>query len=395
MDYTLHIEPLKNGNFKYSMRYVDVLRSRPGKTVYRRVFVTLTKNTKPAQNRARTILQDKIKLKYASAKKSDITLAELYDLYKDYIGLEKPNAELNPKYQTHYVYNSHIHQFLNSPDIDENMIVDNLNIPFFRKYFDSLDYSYSYLRVRRAALSDLFSFGVQYGYIQSNPIRDFRLVPKRKTEADVIEDKYFTDEEYKAIIEYLDQHDLSDYSDFFQFMYYTGLRQSEASSIQPIDIFKKDDKYFVSIDGIMVRKHNSNKLEKSKQKKRHGTKTNSSTRIIYLPDKAVDIVKRLAKCKKPDDFIFRKKKRNYGAKPFSNTDVNQMLERLQKNLNISKKITSHFFRHTHVSKLAEMGMSLEDIKKRVGHKDVKTTEMIYYHITDKRKKKNENIIDKL
>ena len=48
-----------------------------------------------------------------------------------------------------------------------------------------------------------------------------------------------------------------------------------------------------------------------------------------------------------------------------------------------KQITSHIFRHTHVSKLAEEGYPLSLITDRVGHGDSDITRKIYLHITHK------------
>lgn len=50
------------------------------------------------------------------------------------------------------------------------------------------------------------------------------------------------------------------------------------------------------------------------------------------------------------------------------------------------------FRHTHVSKLAEMGIPLYVIQERVGHSNSKITEQVYLHVT---KKVQDNLIEKL
>jgi integrase len=58
-------------------------------------------------------------------------------------------------------------------------------------------------------------------------------------------------------------------------------------------------------------------------------------------------------------------------------------ERLEKP--IQKNLTSHIFRHTLVSRLAENRVPLKAIMDRVGHADAKTTTQIYTHITKKLK----------
>lgn len=46
-----------------------------------------------------------------------------------------------------------------------------------------------------------------------------------------------------------------------------------------------------------------------------------------------------------------------------------------------KNITTHTFRQSHISLLAEMGIPLQVIMKRVGYSDSKTTLEIYNHVT--------------
>ena len=59
---------------------------------------------------------------------------------------------------------------------------------------------------------------------------------------------------------------------------------------------------------------------------------------------------------------------------------------------VEKKITTHALRHTHVSLLAENGISIDTISRRIGHSDSDITKQIYLHITSRLKEKeNEQI----
>ncbi|MBE3569418.1 MAG: transposase [Bacillales bacterium] len=53
---------------------------------------------------------------------------------------------------------------------------------------------------------------------------------------------------------------------------------------------------------------------------------------------------------------------------------------------MKKHATPHIFRYTHISVLAEAGVDLPTIMKRVGHNDRETTMKIYIHVTEKMKK---------
>ena len=52
------------------------------------------------------------------------------------------------------------------------------------------------------------------------------------------------------------------------------------------------------------------------------------------------------------------------------------------NVGITKHITSHTMRHSHISLLSQLGISLKAIMQRVGHTDHKTTLQIYSHVTE-------------
>ena len=51
----------------------------------------------------------------------------------------------------------------------------------------------------------------------------------------------------------------------------------------------------------------------------------------------------------------------------------------------NKQLSSHIFRHTHVSILAQLGIPLKAVMERVGHSDEETTTKIYTDVTKKQK----------
>ncbi|KEH52042.1 integrase [Streptococcus macedonicus] len=64
-------------------------------------------------------------------------------------------------------------------------------------------------------------------------------------------------------------------------------------------------------------------------------------------------------------------------------------------LSFKKHITTHIFRHTHISFLAEQGVPLEAIQDRVGHSRGSRVTEIYLHITKKTKDQIIPILDTL
>lgn len=70
------IEELANGKFKYIERYTDPLTNK-----YKKVSVTLDKNSSQAQKKAGLILQEKIEDRLAIRNHSEMTYGELKKEY--------------------------------------------------------------------------------------------------------------------------------------------------------------------------------------------------------------------------------------------------------------------------------------------------------------------------
>lgn len=69
--------------------------------------------------------------------------------------------------------------------------------------------------------------------------------------------------------------------------------------------------------------------------------------------------------------------------PLTQRLVQTRIDRIQRLMDnpISLHIHPHIFRHTHASLLAEAGIDLVQIMKRLGHSDDTTTRQIYLHVT--------------
>ncbi|WP_244625442.1 tyrosine-type recombinase/integrase [Macrococcoides canis] len=62
---------------------------------------------------------------------------------------------------------------------------------------------------------------------------------------------------------------------------------------------------------------------------------------------------------------------------------------------ITKNITSHALRHTHISLLAQENVPLKVIMERVGHHDPATTKAIYTHVTQNMQDKTRDLLENI
>lgn len=74
------------------------------------------------------------------------------------------------------------------------------------------------------------------------------------------------------------------------------------------------------------------------------------------------------------------------------SNFNRIAKKSAVDTDINKYISSHIFRHTHISLLSELGIPLKAIMERVGHRKPEVTLSIYTHVTNEMKNK---VVEKL
>ena len=169
-------------------------------------------------------------------------------------------------------------------------------------------------------------------------------------------------------------------------MAYTGMRIGEVLALQwqDIDLKKKS----IHCRHTLFRPNADFSLQSAK--------TSNSIRDISITDNLIAAIKEyrkqflMFKLEHADkwidtgyDFVFTARTKDFG-KPVYDTTIQYWLDRLAKQNNMPH-LYPHLFRHTHVSLLAEAGVSLPAIRERLGHSSDKITEKIYLHVTRKHK----------
>ena len=392
--YSIWIEKTKTGKYKFCQRYVDPLRSTEDKTVYGKVTVTLTKKTAQAKNEARAILAKKIDKKLAAQSKgTDITLQELTDKYQAY--LKETDSPWNTRKRAEGNF-----KFIN--EYFKGAVAKNVTTPMVNTYLEYCLYkrprklSNSSTRLRKYYLSSAYRYGQRHGLVSVNPVKGIQIPYKDESnkERDRIENKYFTDEELRALLGYVKYvADRSDYYYLFKWMAVTGMRVSEAAGIQMHNIIKKDGIWYAQVVGNQ--EYHYGKMYKDDNEKKHSvksnrTKTTTSKRNVQLSSDAMKIVKINSEFRGSQDHLFMN---NRSHNTWNTFTVDDYMKVIARKLGINKKLTSHFFRHTLISKLTEIGMPLAAIMKQVGQKDSKVTRQIYTHVTEKERFKLQSGLD--
>ena len=367
-----------NGKYQYSIRYRD-----PSFDGVRKKSLVIKNNSSYAKNHADLIVKQKIRASLGLSGQQPITFGNLSQKY--FGTLEKRGNA----YKTRLSYRSHLNKI---NEVFGKQMVSTITTIQINKFLDNLLYeknlSNKTVHSYRALLNNVFSYAKQFGYIKTNPMVDVKINYKDESHKNNYraENWYLTDDEMDKIIRDCFLMERPDYRDLILWLYLTGMRIGEGGAIQVDNITQKDDIFFCQIDGTLI------KIVGQGYVKQPFTKTKSSMREIALPQQAVDLYLDNKKSKNKKDYLFTNKRT---GNPFSTGTINPVLKSICKRQNIDKPITAHIFRHTHVSKLSELGYPLDVISKRVGHENDKITREIYLHITNRKAKKYNEMISGL
>lgn len=342
---------MKSGKYQWYQRYRDPLTGK-----IKRVTCLLPRGSQQARKEAELILAQKLADISDARTETDITIGELSKLFLDH------ERERGVKPTTLNSRRTGLVAMLRY--FGEDAIAKNITKPMVTKYLQSClkTKKNSTVNVYRAEMSLMYEFAINYGYLTENPAKWLKIQWKPKDHTDV-STKLLSDEELDKLFSTITQED---YLKFFQFMYLTGMRFGEVAALQ----FKNIHLPYVDVTGTLW--HGGIKS--------NSPKTFASYRTIFLPKQAVDIIKWFDRDADPDDFVFINQ-RTHG--PFAIDAAELYLGRMSKEAGLSRKVTTHMFRHTHISKLAEQGVPLHVIQKRVGHTKSATTREIYLHVTKK------------
>lgn len=358
------IRTTPNGKTQFGENYKDPLTGK-----WRRVTVSSEKNTAHTRKQAQIELERRITkiLKHAEdgKLKHGVTLGELHDEWL-------PEYKKRVRYHTYVNNKSRAKIIVN--DLGKDVLLTNIKPILISNWLEKLiydkDYKNSSVQKFKGTLSTMFKYAIKHSYMSSNPAAKAEVAYKTEDEVEKPEAKFLDDDELKEVLDFMYDHS-PHYGRFCEFLYLTGMRAGEAASLYPKDIVKEGDNTLAKVYGTLI-------IARPPYKQM-SPKTADSRRNVTLPGKATKIVREEMEAPHKVDFIFTSPRGN----ALSLQSINFYLREAKKKFGIDKKISLHTFRHTHISKLAELGTPLYLIQKRVGHKDAKTTELIYLHVTKK------------
>lgn len=318
---------------------------------------------------------------------STITLAELTAEYNQ--------SRLKSVRETSRAKNIQVQNKYILPMLGEQRI-DRLPPTLLQKWKNSLEERDLALRTRQriyGELRSLLNFAVKMDYIPSNPLlkvgnfRDALAAPQHKI-------NYYTADEFHlfiaaarkaagtasaATLSITEWH----YYVFFNIAFYTGLRKGEINALTWQDI---------SGNVLTVSKSVAQKLKGGDRIT--PPKNKSSYRTLQIPAPLMDILaEHKARCSQLPGFNDSKFICGYDLSLRDST-----LEHRNAQYAAAagvKKIRIHDFRHSHASLLANEGINIQEIARRLGHAKIEMTWNTYSHLYPREEERAIAVLNKI
>ncbi|MCI5655164.1 MAG: site-specific integrase [Ruminococcus sp.] len=238
----------------------------------------------------------------------------------------------------------------------------------------------------------LLNYAVKLEYIPNNTLvklgnfKSGTVVKKKEMD-------YYTADEFKTFINVAKQNAEAaekagnyfewNYYVFFAIAFYTGMRKGEIHGLRWSDI---DGEYISVKRSIAQKLKGGDRITPPKNK--------TSIRTLQLPEPLIEILNEHKKrCKMFDNFS----EENYicgGDKSLRDSTIQKRNVKFSQLAGV-KTIRIHDFRHSHASLLANEGINIQEISRRLGHSNVEITWNTYSHLYPREEERAVRILNKI
>ena len=389
-------ENSKGVRYVYQERFVN---ERTGKKVT--LSVTLNSNNRHAQKAAAEMLRDKFQEKQDHSKDEKaerlaaLPLSTVCDEWLE-------STDMTVKLMTRRNHRRFVAKFLQG--VGNDILFTDFTPALFERVLNRFYYldhvSYNYVKHISITMKAIMRYAKKAGYI--GDVSDFEEIKLKRRPATPDElarknNKFLDQDELRSCLDQLAKINYR-VSLAMEFVSLTGLRIGELLALRRQDV--ELDKSQLHVTGTLLYT-----VRNGDEYQRGTPKNVYSYRTIDLNRRAVQILEWFYTDNKRQELWGRTgnslcskyKDRGYIFTTSTGEPYNmQFINRLLRKVNIpGKHISTHIFRHTHISMLASMGVPVKAIMQRVGHNDPNTTLSIYTHVTAAMDEQLKESLDKM
>lgn len=311
-----------------------------------------------------------------------ITVKQLYDEYTNAKKIEVRETTLN---KTKQILSNHVLPMFKSNRL-KTLTLQSLQK--WKLYIEGKKLSATTKKNIFGEFRAMLNYAVKFGYISSNPLSklgNFKNAYEGKKTIN-----YYTSDEFLKFISASKDHiekTMNDYEwnyyVFFCIAFYTGMRKGEINALKWTDV----DNGYIHVSRSIAQKLSGDDRETPPKNK-------SSIRTLQIP--------------KPLQNTLDEHRAHYeaienfcddwricgGPQCLRDTTIDKYNELYAKLAGI-KKIRIHDFRHSHASLLANEGINIQEIARRLGHSKIEITWNTYSHLYPREEERAVNILNKI
>ena len=306
-------------------------------------------------------------------------------LFDEYIEAKKHDVRETSLDKTRRILNRYVLPYV------ETIKIDKLNNTVIQNWKNSINGLGLKIQTRRNIFGEfraMMNYAVRMEYIIKNPLcaaGNFKDAYNISSQEDKL--RYYTPEQFQKYIACARKNavTLTDwgYYVFFNIAFYTGMRKGEINALKWSDI---------EGDTIHVRRSIAQKLKGGDRET--PPKNKSSYRTLQMPVPLIQILNE-HKARQASLNLYSEDARVCGS-------INCLRDSSISNRNIQfakeaglEPIRIHDFRHSHASLLANEGINIQEIARRLGHSNIEITWNTYAHLYPREEERAVAVLNKI
>lgn len=368
------MEGKKDGQQKYRVRinYKDALGNN--KQIDRVVY---------GSENAKTLERSLIQQVREEAPAARLTVGQLYD---EYVKTKQYEVRESSLYKSMQILSNHVIPYFKDDKLNH---INLQTLQKWKRYIEEKGLSITMKQNIFGEFRAMLNYAVKFGYMSSNPltkIGNFKDAYELKKHMD-----YYTAEEFLKYIEAAKSeaqkqpNNLYEWNFyvFFNIAFYTGMRKGEIHALKWTDI---DD------DIIHITRSIAQKLKGGDRET--PPKNKSSVRDLQMPEPLKNILAEHYKRYSVLDNFSDEWRICGGISPLRDGSVDNHNRKFAQLAGL-KHIRIHDFRHSHASLLANEGINIQEIARRLGHAKIEMTWNTYSHLYPREEERAVKILDKI
>ena len=310
----------------------------------------------------------------------------LKELCDEYIIVKRNEIRESTVDKSERILNNHVLDSLSDIKIHK---LNSQNLTQWKLRINNKDLSLETKKKIYSVFRAVLNYAVQMDYLSNNPLlkvgnfKDANIIQKKEI-------RYYTADEFKKYIKVAREQAESspnlsgwDYYVFFNIAFYTGLRKGEIHALRWSDI----DGNYLSVSRSIAQKLKGEDRETPPKNK-------SSIRTLQMPKPLIDILKEHKERYMKLEGFTEDFRICGGTKPLRDTTIEKRNKKFAENAGV-KHIRIHDFRHSHASILANEGINIQEIARRLGHSKIEITWNTYAHLYPREEERAVKILEKI